>query len=96
MAAIEKKYLQGIENKITKSITKHVREVIQHLFDNYGQVQQITLNEHEQRVYTLFYTLSKAFSTLFTKIEDLIMLVKAAKTHTQTDSWSNSYEHHQE
>ena len=38
LAAIEKKYLQAIENTITESITKHVPEVIQYLFDNYSQL----------------------------------------------------------
>ena len=45
--AIEKKYLQEIYNTITKIITKHVLEFIQYLFENYGQVRQTTLNEHE-------------------------------------------------
>ena len=79
MAAIEKKYLQATDNTIKNSITKHVREVIQHLFDNYVQVRQTTLNEHEHGVKTIFYTLTEPLSTVFTQIEDIGMLAKAAK-----------------
>ena len=76
MAAIEKKYLQAIENTITKSITKHVLKVIPHLFMNYGQVHQTTLNEHNQRIRATFYTMIEPLRTIFAQIEDLRMLVK--------------------
>ena len=79
MAAIEKKYLQAIDNKTTKSITKHVLEATQHLFENYGQVRKTVLNGNEHSVKVSFYTLPEPLSTIFTKIEDLRMLEKAAK-----------------
>ena len=75
---IEKKHLQEIDNTITKSITKHVLEVIQNLFENYGQVWQMTLNENTQSVKTIVYTLKEPLITVFTHIQDLIMLTKAA------------------
>ena len=75
---IEKKHLQEIDNTITKSITKHVLEVIQNLFENYGQVWQMTLNENTQSVKTIVYTLKEPLITVFTHIPDLIMLTKAA------------------
>ena len=79
VAVIEKKYLQVIYDKITKSITKLVLGVIQHLFKNYDQVRQTTLNEHRHRVKAMVYTLIEALSTVFTQIEDIIMLDKSAK-----------------
>ena len=73
------KQLQAIDHKITKSITKYVLEVIQHLYENYGQVRHPKLNENEQSVKEIFYTLTEPLSTVFTKIEDIWMSAKAAK-----------------
>ena len=73
------KYLQAIENTITKIITNHVREVIQKLFENYSQVRQATINEHEQSFKKIAYTLTEPLSTIFIQIQDIRILVRAAK-----------------
>ena len=62
-----------------KSITKHVLEVIQYLFENYCQVRQTTLNEHEQSVKAIVYTLIEPLISVFTQIKDLRILAKSAK-----------------
>ena len=62
------KYLQSIEDYITKSITKPVLEFIQKLFEKYGQVRQTTPNKHEQRLKSILYTLTEPLRTVFTQV----------------------------
>ena len=56
-----------------------MHEVIQHLFKSSGQVTHTMLNEHKYIVKTIVYMLTEPLSTVFTQIEDLVMLAKAAK-----------------
>ena len=58
---------------------KHILEVIQHLFGNYGQVQQTNINEHNQSIKVIFYALTEQLITVFTQIEYIIILAKAAQ-----------------
>ena len=75
VAAIEKKYLQVIDNSITKSITKPILDIIWYLLERYGQVRQTKLNEHK----AIIYTLAELLSTVFTKMGYVGMLAKAVR-----------------
>ena len=62
-----------------KILTKPVLDVIQHSFNSYVQVRHTTLNEYKQSVKLIVNKLTEPLSTMFTQIEDLQMLAKAAK-----------------
>ena len=69
--AIAPEYLKELRDPFTDKINVTIKELLDHLFDTYGLVDSETLNACENKVKTMFWTLSDPPVTIFNAIEDL-------------------------
>ena len=76
--AIAPEYLKELRDPFTDKIDVTIFEVLTHLFDTYGLVDSVTLDECETKVKTMFWTLSDPPVTIFNAIEALVELAEAA------------------
>ena len=79
VGAVEAQYLRELRDHNTDTINDTVADVLAFLFDRYGEVDSETLDDHEAKVRSLFWTLSDPPVTLFNKVEDLVELADAAR-----------------
>ena len=79
VGAVEAQYLKELRDHNTDTINDTVADVLAFLFDRYGEVDSETLDDHEAKVRSLFWTLSDPPVTLFNKVEDLVELADAAR-----------------
>ena len=76
--SIAPEYLQELRDPFTDKIDVTILEVLVHLFDTYGLVDSIAFEECENKVKTMFWTLSDPPVTIFNAIEDLVELAETA------------------
>ena len=78
VCAIAPECLKELRDPFTDKINVKIKELLDHLFDTYGLVDSKTLDACENKVKTMFWTLSDPPVTIFNAIEDLIELAEAA------------------
>ena len=78
VAAIEPKYIKSLRNVDSNAIDIPLHQVLQHLFNRFGDVNADTLMDIEEKVKTMEYNLSELLVTIFNEIEALAGLGVAA------------------
>ena len=76
--AIEHKYLNGLRNRVTTTITSTPQDILAYLFSRYGIVEDDYLTEQELKVRDMQYELLDPLVTMYDSIEDLEQLGIAA------------------
>eukprot|EP00957_Ditylum_brightwellii_P020564 1550453-Ditylum_brightwellii.AAC.1 len=77
--AIDVKYLTAIRVPVTHQIMLTIPDIIDHLFDNYGNVTAEELRELREQVEQLPYQPAEPVDTIFTEIDMLSEVAKIAK-----------------
>eukprot|EP00957_Ditylum_brightwellii_P104554 7966719-Ditylum_brightwellii.AAC.1 len=67
--AIDPKFLTAIQDPVTHQITLSLPDIIEHLFDNYGDVTAEELRDLRKQVEQLPYHPVEPVDTIFTKID---------------------------
>eukprot|EP00957_Ditylum_brightwellii_P009790 738395-Ditylum_brightwellii.AAC.1 len=84
--ALDSKYLMAIQNLVTNKITRTIHEILEYLFDTYGDVSPTQLQDLCQNIKTMAFNLTQPVDTIFTHINglaDLATIAKAPKTNPQ-------------
>ena len=90
--AVEPMYLDAIRNRTSNNITRPIFEVLEHLFDNFGEITPETFLEREAAVKAKSYDPNTPVDTLFKDIEDLVDLSgRAGVAMTQAQSIQIAY-----
>ena len=77
--ATDPKFLTAIKDPVTHQITLSLPDIIDHLFDNYGDVTAEELRDLREQVEQLPYQPAEPVDTIFTKIDTLAEVAKIAK-----------------
>eukprot|EP00957_Ditylum_brightwellii_P064987 4929763-Ditylum_brightwellii.AAC.1 len=77
--AINTKYLTAIRDLVKHQITLTILDILDHLFDNYGDVTAEELRELRKQVEQLSYQPTEPVDTIFTEIYMLSKVAKIAK-----------------
>ena len=80
VSAIEPKYLRALRQPGTHRLQKTIPEILEHLFETYGDVTPQDLRELTLRVENLAYPPSKPVDTIFSEIEDLAAIAEIANS----------------
>ena len=78
VAAIEPKYLRALRQPGTHRLQKTIPEILEHLFETYGDVTPQDLRDLTVRVETLSYPPSEPVDTIFAEIDDLASIADIA------------------
>eukprot|EP00957_Ditylum_brightwellii_P143861 10962000-Ditylum_brightwellii.AAC.1 len=76
---IDAKYLTAIRDPVMHHITLTIPDILDHLFDNYGDVTAKELRELHNLVEKLSYQSTEPVDTIFTEINTLSEVAKIAK-----------------
>ena len=74
VSALEPMYLDAVRDQTTNTIIMDVHDIMQHFFDQYGDVTPETFQEREATVKSYTYDLDTPIDNLFKEIEDLVDL----------------------
>eukprot|EP00957_Ditylum_brightwellii_P096956 7384025-Ditylum_brightwellii.AAC.1 len=77
--AIDPKFLTVISYPVMHQITLSIPDIIDHLFDDYGDVTAEELRELQEQVEQLLYQPAEPVDTIFIKIDTLARVAKIAK-----------------
>ena len=72
VAAIEPTYLMAIRDRTSNTIVRPVYEVLEFLFQTYGDIDPNTFSDKETEVKATIYDINTPIDTLFELIEDLV------------------------
>ena len=76
--AIDERYTNTLVDRTTRTIQKIIPEILEFLFDRYGQIEDEDLREKEEEIKELKYELADPIVNIFNEIEDLRDLGVAA------------------
>eukprot|EP00957_Ditylum_brightwellii_P180952 13785887-Ditylum_brightwellii.AAC.1 len=98
VAAVDKKYIKAIRNSMSNNIAFTIPQILDHLFDNYGDVTAEELHNLKTQVENKSYNIREFVENTFIEIEDLKDIVKLAKdsiTKQQVDikGWNCKAKH---
>ena len=76
--AIDDLYLEELRDPTTNTILLGIPEILEHLFNNYGDIDADAITEKETEIRNMTFTISDPLSKLYKQIEDLDQLSTAA------------------
>ena len=76
VSAIEPKYLQALRQAGTYRLQKTIPEILEHLFETYGDITPQDLRDLTLHVENLSYPLSEPVDIIFSKIDDLASIAE--------------------
>ena len=76
--AIEPVFLKALRNSISNTITENISTILEHLFDNYGVIEDDMHIDCKQSVRAMIYNLTQPIITIFNALKDMQELAKAA------------------
>ena len=79
-AAVEDGYLSALRDRITNSINVPVYDVLDYLGNTYGNVTDEMLQEHEERISRMSYSLSQPIDIIFNALDDLTDYAELSET----------------
>jgi len=71
VVAVEPKFLRALRTPGTNKLNRTIPQILQHLFDTYGDVTPSDLRELTSRVENLSFPSTEPVDTIFSEIEDL-------------------------
>ena len=80
VAAVEPKYLRALRQPGTHRLQRTIPEILEHLFETYGDVTPQDLRELTLRVETLSFAPSEPVDTIFAEIDDLASIAEIANS----------------
>ena len=92
IAAVEASYLAALRDRQTNSIGLNIAEIIQHLYDTYGNVTPRTLQDYEDRVKGMVFDPIQPIDDVFNAVMDLMDYSEAARApYSQQQSMNIAY-----
>lgn len=89
VAAVDGKFLSAIRNTHTNKINKSIPEILEYLFDTYGDVTISELVELQNTVQTMVFNPKEPIDVVFTEIADLADIATIAKSPMTTQQKIN-------
>ena len=80
VSAIEPKYLRALRQPGTHRLQKTIPEILEHMFETYGDVTPQDLRDLTLRVENLSYPPSEPVDTIFAEIDDLASIAEIASS----------------
>ena len=78
VVAVEPKFLRALRTPGTNKLNRTIPQILQHLFDTYGDVTPSDLRELTSRVENLSFPSTEPVDTIFSEIEDLAAIADIA------------------
>ena len=78
VVAVEPKFLRALRTPGTNKLNRTMPQILQHLFDTYGDVTPSDLRELTSRVENLSFPSTEPVDTIFSEIEDLAAIADIA------------------
>ena len=92
IVAVEASYLAALRDRQTNSIGSNIAEIIQHLYDTYGNVTPRTLQDYEDRVKGMVFDPIQPIDDVFNAVMDLMDYSEAARApYSQQQSMNIAY-----